>query len=155
MKNSIENNLKKHNVILPQPPIPVAGYVPFVITGKLIFISGQVCFIGQDQSLKGKLGANLTTEQGYQAARNATLNAIAHLKSACKGDLEIVKKCVNIRVLIACTSDFIDHPKVGNGASDLISDIFGIAGPHSRAAVGCSSLPLDCAVEVESIWEIL
>ena len=155
MKRQVEENLTKHGIILPEPPVPVAAYVPFVITGKLVFISGQVSFLGDDRSLQGKIGQELSVEQGYQAAKIATLNAIAHLKSACNSDLDRGKKCVSVKVFVACAPSFIDHPKVGNGASDLIVEIFGEAGYHSRAAIGCSSLPLNCAVEVESIWEIL
>ena len=154
MSGRIETQLEALGITLPAPPAPVAAYVPFVKTGNLVFIAGQVCFIGDDRSLAGKVGQDLTVEQGCQAARDSTLNTLAHLRNACDGDLDRVRRCVSLRVFIASPGEFIDHPQVGNGASDLVGEIFGEAGKHARAAVGCPSLPLDCAVEVESVWEI-
>ena len=154
MSGHIDNRLAELGITLPEPPAPVAAYVPYVVTGNLVFIAGQVCFIGDDRSLAGKVSQELTVEQGYQAARNSALNTIAHLKNACGGDLDRVRRCVSLRVFIASPGTFTDHPKVGNGASDLVGEVFGEAGRHARAAVGCPSLPLDCAVEVESVWEI-
>ena len=111
MRSQIEQQIKKLGIILPSPPAPVAAYVPYTISGNLVFISGQVCFLDGDNSLRGKLGKDLSLDQGYVAARNCALNAIAHLKSACKGDLDIVSRCISIRVFIACSPDFSEHPK--------------------------------------------
>lgn len=154
MSGKIDERIAELGISLPEPPAPVAAYVPFVKTGNLVFVSGQVCFVGDDRSLSGKVGEALSVEQGYQAARNSALNTIAHVKSACDGDLDRVKRCVSLRVFIASPGAFNDHPLVANGASDLVVEVFGDAGKHARAAVGAPALPLDCAVEVESTWEI-
>ena len=142
MSGRVDKRLAELDISLPQPPAPVAAYVPFVQTGNLVFIAGQVCFIGDDRSLSGKVGKTLSVDQGYQAARNSALNTIAQLKAACDGNLDQVKRCVSLRVFIASPGEFTDHP------------IFGEAGKHARAAVGAPALPLDCAVEIESVWEI-
>ena len=154
MSGRIDARLAELSVVLPEPPAPVAAYVPYVQTGNLVFISGQVSFLGGDDSLAGKVDADLTPEQGQQAARNSALNMLAHLKNACHGDLDRVKRCVSLRIYVASTPDFTGQPGVGNGASELVAEIFGDAGKHSRAAVGVTALPLNCAVEVESVWEI-
>jgi enamine deaminase RidA (YjgF/YER057c/UK114 family) len=132
----------------------VAAYVPFVITGNLVFISGQVSILNDDDSGVGIVGADLTSEQGQQAARSSALNTLAHLKNACGGDLDRVTRCVSLRIYVASTPDFTGQPGVGNGASELVVEVFGDVGKHARAAVGVTALPLNCAVEVESVWEI-
>ena len=154
MSGRVDARLAELAIELPEPPAPVAAYVPFVQTGNLVFISGQVSFLGADDSFAGKVGADLTAEQGQQAARNSALNMLAHLKSACGGDLDRVTRCVSLRIYVASAPDFTGQPAVGNGASDLVGEIFGDAGKHARAAVGVTALPLNCAVEVESVWEI-
>ncbi len=154
MSGRIDARLAELAIELPTPPAPVADYVPYVQTGNLVFISGQVSFIGKNDSSAGKVGAYLTPEEGKEAARNSALNTIAHLKTACGGDLDRVTRCVSIRIYIASAPDFTGQPAVGNGASELVGKIFGDLGKHSRAAVGVTALPLNCAVEVESVWEI-
>ncbi len=154
MPGRIDARLAQLAVELPAPPVPVAAYVPYVQAGNLVFISGQVSFLGDDDSSAGKVGADLTPEQGQQAARNSALNTLAHLKNACGGDLDRVKRCVGLRIYVASAPDFTGQPAVGNGASELVVEIFGDAGKHSRAAVGVTALPLNCGVEVESVWEI-
>ena len=154
MGGRIDSRLAELGIELPEAPAPVASYVPFVQSGNLIFISGQVSFLGGDQSIKGKLGDSVDAAQGQEAARNAALNVIAHLKSACGGDLDRVTRCVSLRIFVASTADFTGQPAVGNGASEVVGEIFGEAGKHARAAVGVSALPLDCPVEVESVWEV-
>jgi len=154
MSGRIDARLAQLSIELPTPPAPVAVYVPYVQTGNLVFISGQVSFLGDDKSSAGKIGAELTPEQGYQAARNSALNTLAHLKNACGGDLDRVTRCVSLRIYVASVADFTGQPAVANGASELFGDVFGDAGKHSRAAVGVTALPLNCAVEVESVWEI-
>ena len=154
MSGQIDARLAQLAIELPSPPAPVAAYVPYVQTGSLIFISGQVSFLGDDKSTAGKVGADLTQEKGQEAARNAALNTIAHLRNACGGDLDRVTRCVSLRIYVASTPDFTGQPAVANGASEVIGEIFGDLGKHSRAAVGVTALPLNCAVEVESVWEI-
>jgi enamine deaminase RidA (YjgF/YER057c/UK114 family) len=154
MTGRIDARLAQLGIELPQPPAPVAAYVPFVQTGNLVFISGQVSFLGDDQTTAGVVGADITPEKGQEAARNAALNSIAHLKNACGGDLDRVTRCISLRVYVASAPGFIGQPAVGNGASNIVGEIFGEAGKHSRAAVGVTALPLNCAVEVESVWEI-
>ncbi|MBR45154.1 MAG: hypothetical protein CMM31_01440 [Rhodospirillaceae bacterium] len=154
MTGKIDARLAELGIELPQPPAPVAAYVPFVQTGNLVFISGQVSIIDGGETGTGMVGDDLTPEAGQQAARNSALNTLAHLKSACGGDLDRVRRCVSLRIYVASAPGFTGQPGVGNGASELIGEIFGDAGKHSRAAVGVTALPLNCAVEVESVWEI-
>ncbi len=154
MSGRIEARLAELAIELPSPPAPVAAYVPYVQTGNLIFISGQVSFLGEDRSSTGKVGADLSPEAGKAAARNAALNTLAHLKNACGGNLDRITRCVSLRIYVASAPDFTGQPGVGNGASELVGEIFGNLGKHARAAVGVTALPLNCAVEVESVWEI-
>jgi len=154
MSGRIDARLAELTIELPDPPAPVAAYVPFVITGNLVFISGQVSILDDDDSGVGIVGADLTSEQGQQAARSSALNTLAHLKNACGGDLDRVTRCVSLRIYVASTPDFTGQPGVGNGASELVVEVFGDVGKHARAAVGVTALPLNCAVEVESVWEI-
>lgn len=135
------------------PVAPVANYVPFVVSGRKLFISGQVS-IAPTGLIKGKLGADLTVEQGAEAARACAVNLIAQMKAALGGDLDRVKRIVKLTGYVNCTPDFTDQPKVINGASDLMVAVFGDAGRHARAAVGAPSLPLGAAVEIDAIAEI-
>ena len=149
----IETNLAKLGVLLPEPLAPVANYVPYVITGNLVFISGQLS-LGPDGLIAGKLGADLSLEQGAKAARVCGVNLISQLKAACEGDLDRVKSCVRLGGFVNATEDFEDHPQVINGASDLMAAVFEDAGRHSRAAVGVASLPRNAAVEADGVFEI-
>ena len=149
---SIENNLKKLNINLPKAPDPVGSYVASKIVGNLVFISGQLPIDSEGKLIKGKIGKELNLEQGQQAAKFCALNLLAQLKKIC-GSLDKVKGCVKITGYVNSIDTFIDQPKVINGASDLISKIFGDKGKHTRAAVSVNSLPLGAAVEIEGIFE--
>ena len=153
MTGRIAKRLAELGITLPKPPAPVASYVPAVITGNLVFISGQVCTDGKGNFITGKVGAELDLEQGKAAARSCGLNTLAQLQAAL-GDLDRVKRCVKLVGFVNSVPDFRDHPKVINGASDLMFEVFGEAGKHARSAVGAGSLPLNTSVEVESIFEI-
>ena len=151
---SAEENLKKLNIELPDAPEPVGDYVAYKKTGNLVFISGQVSFKKDGQLIKGKVGSDLNLEQAQVAAKACAINVIAQIKAACNGDLNKVKNCIKLTGFVNSKDDFIDQPKVINGASELIANIFNDAGKHSRAAVGVNSLPLGAAVEIEAIFEI-
>ncbi len=149
----IDTQLAELGIILPEPVAPVANYVPYVISGKQVFISGQVS-IGANGLITGKLGADLSVEQGVEAAHACGVNLIAQLRAACDGDLDRVKRVVKLGGFVNCTPDFVDQPKVVNGTSDLMVAVFGDAGRHARAAVGAPSLPLGAAVEIDGVFEI-
>ncbi len=151
--NKIADRLAELGLDIPQPVAPVANYVPFVVSGRELFISGQIS-IAPTGLIKGKLGSDMTVDQGAQAARACAVNLIAQMKAALNGDLDRVKRIVKVTGFVNCTPDFIDQPKVINGASDLMVAVFGDAGRHARAAVGAPSLPLGAAVEVDAIVEI-
>ncbi len=153
MAGRIEARLAELGIELPQPPAPVANYVPYVVTENLVYVAGQGTLWKGKTFHLGRLGRNIDIDEGYRAARLCGLNLIAQLRAAC-GDLDRLQKVVKLLGFVACTADFTDHPKVVNGASDLMVEIFGDAGIHARAAVGASSLPLDTAVEVEAVFEI-
>ena len=154
MSGKIEARLAELGIELPQGPAPVANYVPFVITGNLVFVSGQTAFADGKAQFVGHLGDTFSIEEGYQAARLCGLNLIAQLRNACDGDLDRVVRAVKLLGFVACTPDFKDPPKVVNGASDLLVEVFGDAGRHARSAVGAPALPLGATVEVEGIFEI-
>ncbi len=149
---SIENRLTELGITLPDAPAPAANYVPFVQTGNLVFISGQ---ISQNEAglITGKLGDSMSVEQGAEAARRCGLALIAQLKAAI-GDLDRVKRVVKLTGFVNSTPDFIEQPKVVNGCSDLMVQVFGDAGRHARAAVSAPSLPLGVSVEIEAVFEI-
>lgn len=149
----IDRKLSELNIVLPAPVAPVATYVPFVAAGRLVFISGQVSF-SNGALIKGRLGADLDIERGQEAARACGLNLLAHLKSACGGDLDRVRRVVKLGAFVCSTPDFVDQPKVANGCSDLMVAVFGDAGRHARAAVGAPALPLGAAVEIDGVFEI-
>ena len=151
---SIEDKIKQLNIELPKAPKPVGAYVAYKIINKIIYISGQVSFDEKGDLIKGKVGADLSLEQGQIAAKNCAINIISQLKSACDGDLEKVKNCIKINGYVNSTDNFFDQPKVINAASELIANVFGEKGKHARAAVSVNSLPLGAAVEIESIFEI-
>lgn len=148
------NKLKELKINLPEPKAPVGAYVATKIIGKLLFISGQVSIDKSNNLIKGKIGKELNLDQGYAAAERCGLSLIAHAKKACNGDLEKIKSCVKLTGYVNSTDDFIDQPKVINGASDIIAKILEKKGEHTRAAVSVNSLPLGVAVEVDGIFEI-
>ena len=149
----IDRRLEELSLSLPAPVAPVATYAPFVVSGDLVFISGQVSF-ANGALIKGRLGDDLDLEGGIAAARACGLNLLAQLKSAVGGDLDRVRRVVKLGAFVSCTPDFVDQPKVANGCSDLMVAVFGDAGRHARAAVGAPSLPLGAAVEVDGVFEI-
>ena len=153
MSNSYESRLTELGVSLPDAPAPAANYVPYVITGDLVFISGQISN-GPDGLIIGKLGENMDVAAGAVAAKTCALGLVAQLKSACDGDLSRLVRVVKLGGFINSTPDFTDQPKVINGASDFLVDLFGEAGRHARAAVSAAALPLGVAVEIEGIFQI-
>ena len=154
--NTIENRLSELGIVLPEPVAPVANYVPYVISGNQVFISGQVSMLVDGTIIKGRLGEDLTVERGQEAARASGINLIAQLKAACGGDLSRVTRIVKLGGFVCCNFDQSDLniPKIINGCSNLMVDVFGDAGKHARFAVGTPSLPLDCAVEIDAVVEI-
>ena len=151
---SVEEKIKQLNIEIPKSPKPVGAYVAFRIVNKLVYISGQISFDQNGNLIKGKVGSELSLEQGQEAAKACAINIISQLKSACEGDLEKVKSCIKINGYVNSTDNFLDQPKVINAASELIVNVFGEKGKHARAAVSVNSLPLGAAVEIESIFEI-
>ena len=147
----IEKKLEELGITLPEVARPVAAYVPYVVAGNFVFISGNLPVEKGALKYKGRLGADISLEDGVQAARLCAINAIAALKAAVGGDLEKVEKIVRVEGFVASTPEFEAHPKVINGASELIIGVFGEKGAHSRFAVGCASLPLGAPVEVGMI----
>ena len=171
MSGRIEARLTELGVELPTATAPLANYVPFAVTpalpsptsgggpgrgqtGSLVFIAGQISMWNGERRHVGKLGAGIAIEDGRDAARLCALNILTHLRSACGGDLDLVRRCVQLRGFVNCTPEFTDMPQIVNGASDLMVEIFGDAGRHARAAVGVNSLPGGVAVEVEAVFEI-
>ena len=150
---NVEQKIKELGLSLPQPAKPVANYVPAVKIGNLIFVSGHGPYNDGETKTSGKVGRELTIEEGYQVARNVALNCLASVKDAV-GDLDKVKRIVKLLGMVNCTEDFKDAPKVINGCSDLLVTIFGEAGKHARSAVGMQALPNQIPVEVEMILEI-
>jgi enamine deaminase RidA (YjgF/YER057c/UK114 family) len=151
---TIEERIKELNIKIPEPKEPVGAYVASKVVGNLLFISGQISIDEKGVLIKGKLGENLTTEQGYDAAKRCALSIISHAKSACKNDLSKIKSCVKLTGYVNSVSTFTEQPKVINGASELISSVFGDNGMHARAAVSTNGLPLGVAVEVDAIFEV-
>ena len=151
---SFDQKINELNIKLPIAANPVGSYVAAKISGKMLFISGQISMDENGDLIKGKLGKDLNTEEGYNAAKRCALNIVAQIKNACNDDLSKIKCCVKLTGFVNSTDDFIEQPKVINGASDLISSIFGDAGLHTRAAVSVNSLPLGVSVEVDAIFEL-
>lgn len=154
MAGRIDARLKERGIELPPPGPPAGNYVPHVITGNLVFISGQIPIEDGERKYIGKLGRDFGVDEGQHAARLCMLNVIARLAAALDGELDRVRRCVKIGGFVNATPDFGDHPKVLNGASDLTVEIFGEIGTHARFAVGVGSLPFGCAVEVDAIFEV-
>ena len=151
---SYENKIKELGLTLPDAKAPVGNYVATKIVGKMLFISGQISINENGELIKGKVGKDLDTENGYKAANRCALSIISQLKKACENDLSKVKSCIKLTGFVNSTDDFTEQPKVINGASDLIASIFGDSGMHTRAAVSTNSLPLGVAVEVDAIFEL-
>ena len=151
---SFEDNLKKNNIVLPEAASPVGSYVATKISNKLLFISGQISMDENGKLITGKIGKDLNTDDGYNAAKRCAISIISQAKKACGGDLSKIKSCIKLTGFVNSTDNFIEQPKVINGASDLISLIFGEQGIHARAAVSTNSLPLGVAVEVDAIFEL-
>ena len=149
-----EENIKKLKLNLPDARDPVGSYVASKIIGKLLYISGQISIAANGDLIKGKIGKELKTEDGYEAAKRCGLNIISQVKKSCNGDFSKIKSCVKLTGFVNSTEDFTEQPKVINGASDLIVSVFGDAGMHTRAAVSASSLPLGVSVEVDAIFEL-
>ena len=151
---SANRNIEKLKIKLPEAKAPVGNYVATKISGKMLFISGQISIDENGQLIKGKIGEDLDTDAGYNAAKRCSLSIIAQVKKACDGDLSKIKSCVKLTGFVNSTDDFTDQPKVINGASDLIASVFGDTGMHTRAAVSTNSLPLGVSVEVDAIFEL-
>ena len=151
---SYEENLNKLNIKLPDAKAPVGNYVATKISGKMLFISGQISIDENGQLIKGKIGKDLDVDSGYNAAKRCALSIISQIMKACGNDLTKIKSCIKLTGFVNSTDSFVDQPKVINGASDLIASVFGDAGKHARAAVSVNSLPLGVAVEVDAIFEL-
>jgi enamine deaminase RidA (YjgF/YER057c/UK114 family) len=150
---SIEQRLKDLAITLPAPPVPVASYVPFTISGKLVHVAGQLPLENGTLTCTGHLGGNVSLEDGMAAARLCAINVVAQVKAAC-GDLDRVARCLKLNVFIASTPDFTRQPEVANGASELTAAVFGEAGKHARSSVGVAALPRGAAVEVDAVFEL-
>ncbi|MEC9342840.1 MAG: RidA family protein [Pseudomonadota bacterium] len=154
MAEGVAGRLKSMGIALPVPAAPVASYVGFVRHGDLVFVSGQLPFVDGALTLTGLLGREVTLEQAAGQARICAINVLAQVNLACDGDLERVEQCVRLGGFVASTPDFTDHPKVINGASDLIGEVLREKGAHARAAVGVAALPLNACVEVEGLFAL-
>ena len=150
----ISDNLKKLNIELPDPPDPVGEYVAFKKTDNLLFVSGQLPISRDGKMIRGKIGRDLTIDDGQKASKLCVINILAQVKKALDGDLNKVKNCIKITGFVNSSDDFIDQPKVINPASETLSAVFGNRGHHTRAAVSTNSLPLGAAVEIDAILEI-
>ena len=149
-----DNNLKENNIVLPEAPAPVGSYLASKIVGKLLYISGQISMNSKGELIKGKLGKDLNTEDGYKAAERCALSILAQAKKILSGNLDQIKSCIKIVGFVNSTDDFIEQPKVINGASDMLVKILEDKGMHTRAAVSVNNLPLGVAVEIDAIFEI-
>ena len=151
---NFEEKIKELQIELPEAKAPVGNYVATKIVGNLLYVSGQVSINSNGELIKGKVGRDLTADEAYKAAERCGLSIVAQVKNACNGELSKVKSCIKLTGFVNSTEDFIEQPKVINGASDLIASIFGDAGMHTRAAVSTNSLPLGVSVEVDAIFEL-
>ena len=151
---NFNDKIKELKIELPEAKAPVGSYVATKISKNLLFISGQISMNSHGALIKGKVGKDLNTEEAYKAAERCGLSIVSQVKKACNGDLSKIKSCIKLTGFVNSTEDFIEQPKVVNGASDLIASIFGEAGMHTRAAVSCNSLPLGVSVEVDAIFEL-
>tara|TARA_B100001093_G_C26533679_1_gene887086 strand:- start:325 stop:786 length:462 start_codon:yes stop_codon:yes gene_type:complete len=151
---SFDKKILELDIKLPEAKAPAGNYVATKIVGKLLYISGQISITADGELIKGKIGKELTIDQGYEAAKRCGLSIVAQAKIACENDLSKIKSCVKLTGFVNSTNEFTEQPKVINGASDLIASIFGDAGMHTRAAVSTNSLPLGVSVEVDAIFEL-
>ena len=151
---NFEKKLEELKIILPEPKSPVGSYVATKIAGNFLFISGQISIAENGELITGKIGKELSTQKGYEAAKRCGLSIIAQTKMSCGGNLSKIKSCIKLTGYVNSTDEFIEQPKVLNGASDIIASIFGDAGTHTRAAVSTNSLPLGVSVEVDAIFEL-
>ena len=151
---SVYENLKNLNLEIPKAPDPVGAYIAYKKTANLLFISGQISIDSNGKITKGKLGKDLTIDQGRAAAKLCAINIIAQAKKACNENLENIKNCIKLTGYVNSTNEFNDQPKVINGASEIISAVFGENGKHTRAAISANSLPLNAAVEIDAIFEL-
>ena len=151
---SVYENLKKLNLEIPKAPDPVGAYIAYKKTANLLFVSGQISIDSNGKITKGKLGKDLSVDQGQSAARLCAINIIAQAKKACNENLEDIANCIKLTGYVNSTNEFTEQPKVINGASELISAVFGDNGKHTRAAISANSLPLGAAVEIEAVFEI-
>jgi len=154
MTGIIDQRLEELAIDLPPATPPAANYIPYVVSGTLVYISGQLPMVQGKIACRGRVGDDITVEEAADAARHCAINIVSQIKAACDGDLDRVVRCVKIGGFVNATEKFEDHPQVINGASDLMVDIFGDAGRHSRFAVGAASLPFNAAVEIDAIFEI-
>ena len=154
MAGKIDARLAELGITLPEPPVPVASYQPYVVSGNQAVIAGQVTFLDGKLKYVGRIGETVSVEEAEAATRLCALNVLAQLRAACGSDLDRVRKVVRLNAFFSCTPDFLDHPRVMNAASDLMADIFGDAGRHTRVGVGVNSLPLGVPVELDGIFEI-
>ena len=154
MSTSADDNLNRLGITLPDAPAPAANYVPYVVAGNMVYVSGQLPLVDGKLTVTGHVGKNVSTEEAAAQARLCAINLLAQLKAACGGDLSRVKQVVKLGGFVACTDDFTDQPEVINGASDLMVEVFGDAGRHARFAVGSNTLPRGTCVEVEGTFLI-
>ena len=154
MASNVDARLKDLGITIPDAPAPAANYVPYTVTGNLVFVSGQVPFVDGKLTATGRIGEDATPEDGYEQARICAINLIAQVKAACGGDLDRVRRVVKLGGFVASADDFNGQPGVINGASDLMVEVFGDAGRHARFAVGTNALPLGCIVEIDGVFEI-
>ena len=154
MTSPAVDNLKRLGITLPDAPGPAANYVPYVIAGNRVFVSGQLPLVDGKMSVTGHVGKDVTTQQAAEQARQCAINLLAQLSAACGGNLGRVKRVVKLGGFVACTEEFTDQPEVINGASDLMVEVFGDAGRHARFAVGTNTLPRGTCVEVEGTFLI-
>lgn len=154
MAGLIDKRLNELGISLPEPAAPAANYVPFVVSGSLVYVAGQVPLSAKGLEFQGKVGSKFSVEEGQQAARLCGLNIIAQLRAAARGDLDRVHRIVKLGGFVNCPPDFDQHPAVINGASDLMVEVFAERGRHARFAVGAPSLPFDVAVEIDAVAEL-
>ena len=150
----IEKNINKLGITIPDAPAPVGAYVAFKFVNKLLFISGQISVDSNGRFIKGKVGKDIDLKKGQEAAKLCAINIIAQAKKACSGDLEKISSCIKLTGFVNSSDEFIDQPKIINGASELISAVFGENGKHTRAAISVNSLPLGVSVEIDAIFEL-
>lgn len=154
MAGQIDAQLEKLGITIPEAAAPAANYIPYTVSGNLVFVSGQVPFVDGKIAFQGKVGEDFTVEEAAECARVCGLNILAQVKAACGGDLDRVNRCVKLGGFVNCVDGFGGQPAVINGASDLMVEVFGDKGRHARFAVGTNALPMNVAVEIDAVFEI-